>query len=150
MTPVRFFVPGTPVSKGSAKAFVVKGKNGGKPRAIVTQDNGEKQKPWASIISLRAQEAGLHPVEGPISINLHFVMPRLKSHFGTGKKAAQLREDAPTWHIVKPDLDKLVRCVKDALTGIAWRDDSQVCTLGHVTKCYGEFPGVHITIERPF
>lgn len=29
--------------------------------------------------------------------------------------------------VVKPDLDNLVKAVKDALKGIAWHDDSQVC-----------------------
>lgn len=30
-------------------------------------------------------------------------------------------------HTKKPDVDKLLRAVNDALTGVVWRDDSQVC-----------------------
>ena len=59
---ITFFVPGTPVAKGSAKAFY----NKKAKRAFVVQDNSERQKPWASLISLKAEEAGLKPVNVPI------------------------------------------------------------------------------------
>ena len=142
---IRFFVPGVPVPKGSAKAFVVKG------RAVVTQDNGAKQKPWASSISYVAQqakmEAGCGMYLGPVSIRLEFTMPRLMSHYGTGKNAGQVKATAPFWHTSKPDLDKLVRCVKDALTGVLWKDDSQVAMMPSVKKVYGDGPGVIIEIQ---
>jgi Holliday junction resolvase RusA-like endonuclease len=35
----------------------------------------------------------------------------------------------PSWHIVRPDADKLIRAVLDALTGKVWRDDCQVAEL---------------------
>jgi crossover junction endodeoxyribonuclease RusA len=113
---VTFFVPGVPVAKGSAKAFVVKG------RAIVTQSNGAKQKPWASAISYTAQQAGVRPMVGPVMVRMTFVMPRPKAHL---RKSGAIKETAPTFHTSKPDVDKLVRLVFDALTGIAWKDDSQ-------------------------
>ncbi|BCS54755.1 RusA family crossover junction endodeoxyribonuclease [Geobacter sp. SVR] len=144
-----FFVPGAPVPKGSAKAFVVKSKGSGKPRAVVTQDNGDKQKPWASVISYSALQEmrSEKPASGPIRLTLYFVMPRVKGHYRTGKNAHLLRDEAPLWHVSKPDLDKLVRCVKDALTGVVWNDDSQVCDMPHVLKRYGDYPGVRITVE---
>ncbi len=137
-----FFVPGIPVPKGSAKAFLHR--HSGK--IITRQDNAERQKPWASSIGHTAIMSGVLPVDAPVKINLKFVMPRIKKHFGTGKKRALLREDAPFWHVTKPDLDKLVRCVKDALTGVAWQDDSQVSVV-EAYKAYGEFTGVQIRIE---
>jgi Holliday junction resolvase RusA-like endonuclease len=142
-----FFVPGIPVPKGSAKGFVIKSKKTGKHRAIIVQDNREKQKPWASMITLCAKEHIQQVHKGPIRLSLDFALPRLKSHYGTGKNAAIIKASAPTWHISKPDLDKLVRCVKDALTGVVWLDDSQVCVLGHVRKIYAEQPGVRIQVE---
>ena len=142
---VRFFVPGIPVSKGSAKAFIVKG------RAVVTQDNRDKQKPWASSISYMAQQAkmqaGCGMYLGPVSIRLDFTMPRLSSHYGMGKNAGQVKATAPFWHTSTPDLDKLVRCVKDALTGVLWKDDSQVALMPAVRKVYGDEPGVMIEIQ---
>lgn len=143
MKQISFFVPGTPVPKGSAKAFVNKYTG----RAQVMQDNRDKQKPWASDIAYHAsQEYKGAPFTGPVKIGLHFVMPRLKGHFGTGKNSETLKPGAPIWHISKPDLDKLIRCVKDALTGVIWKDDSQVCKIGETTKQYGERPGVFISV----
>lgn len=139
MNQITFFVPGTPVAKGSAKAFYNRKIN----RAFVTQTNLEKQKPWVSLISVMAQEAGLTITDGPVSVRLEFRMPRPKSHFG--KKG--LKPNAPLWHRSKPDVDKLVRAVLDSLTGIAYLDDSQVCD-SHEIKQYSEQPGVLITIEN--
>ncbi len=131
MTEINIFVPGVPVPKGSAKAFVVKG------RAIVTQDNSSKQKPWASSISYSAMQAMNHarPLSGPFSVNLTFYMPRPKGHYGTGKNSAFIKDSAPGNHVSKPDADKLLRCVLDALTDVIWVDDSQVCEIA-VSKQY--------------
>ena len=41
-----------------------------------------------------------------------------------------------TQHITKPDLDKLIRCAKDALTGIVWHDDAQVVQMAPAGKYY--------------
>lgn len=140
-----FFVPGLPIAKGSAKAFVIK-KTG---RAIVTQTNRDKQKPWASIIGLTAKGLYPAPVSGPIRLHLQFVMPRPKSHLKTAKNAQnQVKDSAPRYHVSKPDIDKLARCLLDALTYIVYEDDSQVVELT-ANKTYtvaGESPGVHITI----
>ena len=138
---ITFFVPGIPVPKGSAKAFVVKG------RAVVTQTNRDKQRPWASTISYAAQEAGIVPAPGAVALAMVFTMPRPKSHYRTGKFAGELRLNQPIQHTAKPDLDKLIRCVLDALTGVAYIDDSQVAEI-RTGKLYGERPGVEIGVER--
>ena len=60
-------------------------------------------------------------------------MPRPKAHLranGDVKEAAQT-----LIHTKKPDIDKLVRLVLDALTGIAYVDDSQVVLL-YAEKSY--------------
>ena len=51
--------------------------------------------------------------------------------------------------VAKPDLDKLVRAIFDALTGPVWHDDANVITL-HTDKRRAallETPGTHITVE---
>jgi len=141
MRDVQFFVPGTPVPKGSAKAFY--NKQVGK--AFAVQDNRERQKGWSSSISYVAHEQGFKPVEGPMHLEIIFDMPRPRSHYGTGKRVAVLKDSAPFYHTKKPDLDKLIRCAKDALTGVAWRDDSQVVEV-RAKKRYGEEPGAWIVI----
>lgn len=139
-----FFVPGIPVPKGSAKSFWNK-----KAHKIVTmQDNRDKQQPWSSLISMMAQAQGLRPSERPCKLSMDFVFPRPKGHLRSN--GYELKPSAPKHHIGKPDLDKLKRCVQDALTGIAYRDDSQVFKHGESGKRYaknGEQPGVHIIVS---
>ena len=137
-----FFVAGVPVPKGSAKAFLHK-----KTSKIVTmQTNADKQKPWASAIGYAAQQRGFEVTDKPVLIIVDFIMPRPKSHYRTGKNSGLLRDTAPVKHTSTPDLDKLIRCVKDALTGIVWKDDSQVFHVG-ASKMYGDQPGASIRIK---
>jgi crossover junction endodeoxyribonuclease RusA len=139
---ISFFVPGVPVPKGSAKAYVNKYTG----RAQVMQDNREKQKPWASAITLTAMERGVKGTLAPVRVDMVFSMPRPKSHFGSGRNATSIKPSAPLAHTSKPDLDKLIRCVLDALTGVAWHDDSQVVKVV-ASKGYGDLIGVLITLE---
>lgn len=51
-------------------------------------------------------------------------------------------------HTKKPDVDKLLRGLCDALTGIAWRDDSQVCVAAiNKTYAWDGATGVVVGIE---
>jgi len=59
---------------------------------------------------------------GPVQIAILFQFDRPKKH----STATGLRPDAPLWHTNKPDADKLLRAILDALTGVCFRDDSQV------------------------
>lgn len=148
-----FWVPGIPVPKGSAKAFMRRGMK----FPVVIQDNSEKQKPWASLIALTASnaidKASLDQLpkddgSGSLSWNvyLEFRMPRPKAHFGkNGLKG--FASFLP--HTKKPDLDKLTRLVFDALTGVVWADDSQVTGVNAIKK-YAAAQlecGVHIHLE---
>ena len=59
---------------------------------------------------------------------------------------------APKWHTSKPDLDNLVKAVKDAITqiGVIWADDSQV-GISWSEKIYADQKhqaGVRVTIEK--
>lgn len=135
-----FFVPGVPVPKGSAKAFMRKGMR----FPVVIQDNADKQKPWASLIAFSAQQQCKAPVAGPVELEVTFWMPRPKAHF---RKDGSLKV-ADNRHTKKPDTDKLLRCLKDALTGVAWNDDSQVDTVRAFKRYAGiSKPGadIHIT-----
>lgn len=109
---ISFFVPGNPKPKGSFKAF--KPRNSRFP--IVTNDCS-KTKPWQSLISIVAiQEIkDMELIMGPIEIELDFILKRPKS---LPKRVLH--------HTKKPDIDKLTRCVLDALKGIIYMDDSQV------------------------
>lgn len=84
-------------------------------------------------------------IEGPVTLSVEFYMPRPKSHYN--KKG--IKDLAPVWHSNKPDLDNMLKAVKDAITstGRIWKDDSQVCS-EHANKMYAEMPGIVITIQE--
>jgi len=98
------------------------------------------------MIGYTAQQEGAEVIECPVRIEIQFYLPRPKSHYGTGKNKGALKESAPWYHIATPDIDKLVRCVLDALTGVAWKDDSQVVSVT-ATKSYGIMPGARIKVS---
>lgn len=131
------FVPGRPVPQGSAKAFVVKG------RAVVTSDNA-KTNPWRADIhaAVRAVVGDriAYP-EGPVALVLGFAMPR---------RASEPKRVTPP-HTRKPDGDKLLRAVMDALTGLVYTDDAQVTSfvVDKRTAEIGVQPGVLIWWGEP-
>jgi Holliday junction resolvase RusA-like endonuclease len=54
-------------------------------------------------------------------------------------------------HTTKPDLDNLVKGLKDAMTGIAWHDDTQVYLYADVRKWVasgGEKPHVVVSVRE--
>lgn len=116
---IRFFVPGRPSPQGS-KAF--KGVRGG--RGILIESSKEVG-PWRERVALAAHGAMNHtaPQSGAISVVMQFVLPRPKSAPKT----------KPVLATKRPDIDKLVRAVLDALTNVCFRDDSQVTTI-HAVK----------------
>jgi len=146
---LRFVVVGLAQTKGSARAFVVKPKGGGRSRAIVTNDN-PKAKGWqqtiANCAALELQRTHNHGLvfDGAVELDVTFYLARPKK-FLTKKFAAL---DVP--HLTRPDADKALRLVSDALTKIVWRDDAQVTDL-HARKRYaaaGEFPRVEIVVRE--
>lgn len=140
--PIRFFVPGIPKPGGSKRAIW---RQGMVHARIVDASNN---KDWKAVVSLKASESFLGPpLEGPLSVSYVFIMPRPKSHYRTGKRSHELRDDAPIYHTSTPDLTKLVRCAEDACSGILWRDDKQ-CAIQPARKEYGTTTGCFISVER--
>jgi Holliday junction resolvase RusA-like endonuclease len=126
---VQFMAYGIPQPKGSTKGFVVRGKNG-KPRAAITSDN-TRLKPWADVVRHEAQRAAGAFFAGPgvpVIVSVHFRLPRPKS---TPRHV--------THQTKKPDLDKLVRGILDALTGVLFADDSQVVEIA-TSKAFADGP----------
>lgn len=145
MNELHFFVPGIAKTSGSKRAFV--NPKTGKP--IVTADN-PKQKGWQDGVKWAAMQTFNRqvPWAGPICLTMTFVRLRPKGHFGSGRNEGVLkdwaRELTPTR---KPDCLKLGRAVEDAMTGIIYKDDSQVIEI-HVRKMYGDKPGVDVIVKE--
>ena len=81
-------------------------------------------------------------------MSMVFIFIRPKGHFGTGRNEGKLKKTAPRFHTVKPDLSKIVRAAEDAMSGVVYIDDSQVCER-FAKKKYGNRPGVEIFVYDP-
>lgn len=124
-------VLGIPRPAGSRRAFI--NKHSGK--AMLAPACGE-QKNWQQQVASVAEDVWAadrvdrssiwRPVfnEGPVAMRADFYFARPKNHW---RSNGSLKASAGNLWVPKtPDLDKLVRAVCDALTGIVWRDDAQV------------------------
>lgn len=119
---ISFSCDGTPVPQGSMKVI-----NG-----HILHSQGSALAVWRSTVALSARFAGAQPVEGAIGIEIVFRVRRPKT----------VKRDYPT---VAPDLDKYIRGVLDALTGIAYLDDSQVIDI-KAEKVYSDMAGADIKV----
>lgn len=152
MNAVRFTVIGEAEPQGSAKGFAVPVKDRAgrrlidprtglpKMRVVITSDN-PKLKAWRTTVA-RAVQAALGGVvmefSGGFSVEATFLV----------KPPQHIPADRGGLPIVRDDLDKLVRGLLDAITGILWRDDGQVVDLV-ARKRYapaGTLPRVDVTI----
>lgn len=137
MSELRFTVPGKPVPQGSMRAFLPRNCS----RPVVISDN-QKLKPYRIEVGACAVEAiskisgkmPLYPEKSPVQMRVTFYFVRPKS--------AKNRQ-YPT---VKPDVDKLLRAVCDALNGIVWHDDAQLIW-SHAEKLYGDRERTEIVVR---
>ena len=88
------------------------------------------------------QECGETFLEGEIKAEIHCYFPIPKS---TSKKNRALMENGQIMHTKRGDCDNLAKTILDALNGIAYKDDSQVCIL-EVYKWYSEEPRVYVSL----
>ena len=127
---ITFTVTGTPIPKGSMRAF------NGKTRPIVTHDN-RRTKPWQTAVKQACVQAmNEHEVElfdGPVAVWCLFTISQPKS---------VTRKHPST----KPDLDKLQRVIGDALEGTLLTNDSRIVEW-QVSKIYGLEEGVKVHVR---
>lgn len=134
-----FFVHGIPAPGGSKKAFF-----NPKTHRIVVTDDAKRNRPWRDMIASTALAAGVAPIVGPIRLSVTFRMPRPKSHY---RSDGTIKPNAPRWHVVRPDATKLLRALEDALTGIAWRDDSEIARQDVVKEYTDSTPGASVVVS---
>lgn len=115
---ITFHVAGDPVPQGSMQVF----------NNRLVHVKSARLKAWRQ--SIETAYPG-DVFDGPITIKAVFSIERPKT----------VKRPHPS---VKPDLDKLTRGLLDALTGRAYRDDSQVIWID-ARKVYGP-PGVDVSV----
>ena len=136
-----FRVYGVASGMGSKRAFIPKGWT----RPIVT-DSNRSLKSWQALVAAAANKA-IHAfppgkdralILGPVRLSLAFYFPRPKS------LAKKLKANTGS-----VDLDKAVRAVGDALSGVVYHDDRQVVELvaGKFYAAFEEAPHVDVRVE---
>jgi Holliday junction resolvase RusA-like endonuclease len=148
-TPIKFFMPGIARPAGSKSAFGLK--SGGKYTGrFVVVDACKKSKNWKNEVNWAAKpftpKTGL--LQGPLCVKMIFQIQRPAGHYGSGKNSGQVKASANQMPVVKPDVLKLARAVEDGMTGIIYRDDSQIVTEILAKRYVHENPGVQIEISR--
>jgi len=133
---ISFEVPGAPATQGSHRVRrIARGKRRG--QAVVVADNPALYSFRAAVAALAQaarRGAGIaEPLAGPARLTVCFRLARPK-------------RSPRALPCVRPDLDKLVRAVLDALSGVLYRDDGQVVEL-IASKSYAAAPGTRISLE---
>lgn len=145
-------VLGTPAPKGSSRAFVNRKTGGAIMAPGGSKVNQVKIKNWSSAVREAAVDAIGERVE-PVFVDrylvvvVEFKLARPSGHWHPTKGG--LKPSAPHAPRTKPDVDKLARTTLDALTGIAFDDDSRIVDLVS-RKRYAEpgREGARITVEE--
>ena len=126
---VAFVVPGEPVAKGRARAFIRGGHVG--------HYTPEKTARFENLVKLAAQQAmNGEPISGPVALYCTFVLPVPQSYSNKRRTACL---NGSEWPCKKPDLDNQIKAIKDGCNGVVWKDDCQVVQL-FATKVYGATP----------
>lgn len=154
MTEIRFTVPAVPVAQPRPRARVIKGKDGKvqagihEVKTIKNADGSWKPHPIAAFkATVRMAVENLYtgpPLTGPLCVDLLFVFPRQKTKIWKTRPMPRYRHDT------KPDRDNCDKSVLDALTGLLWVDDCQICD-GRIQKWRAsgdEQPHVEITVTQ--
>ena len=144
MKTLSFSVYGTPATQGS----MVPVRNP-KTGRIWMKHSNDKLMPWRDSVRVACMAkkesegiAGL--MTGPVILSVTFEFARFKSHY---KSNGNLATGAPVYP--RQDLDKLLRALLDALTGVAIADDSQVMNI-HCSKVFvniNEIPQTRVELS---
>lgn len=150
MEEFRIFVPGAAVPQGRPRITT----RSGFPRAYDPAKSRNYKALVARIAGARIAEMTKADAAGDgeglrfpiadavcLSVTEHREIPRSWSR---KKHVNALAEDIQP--VSRPDLDNVVKALKDALTGVVWRDDSVVTEI-HAAKIYSDTPGVEIIVS---
>lgn len=141
MESVSLFFPGEPKAIQSVRFANV----GGFARKYQPKANTD----WKGYLKL--QTASQLPdewklLEGPLLLSAEFSYAPLRS---MPKRLLRRIEDGDVvYKPTRPDLcDNLMKGLCDALTGVVWRDDAQICRVSSV-KRFAMKPGIGLTVRQ--
>lgn len=132
-------IPGEPCAQGRPRFST----HGGFVKAY----DPAKSRNYKAFVKLIAQEEmlaqGWRYTELPLAVTITAYMSIPSSKSKKFKQAAALGVERPT---KKPDVDNIFKCVTDAMSGIAYKDDKQIVA-ATVNKWYAEVPRVEVLIR---
>lgn len=129
------FLPGEPVAQQSFRV----NKSGHKyPTEAAKRKEQIRQ-------MIKYQRPGLKPLLGPLFVFVYFSFrpPKQLNRYGRDMISRG------TWleKFTKPDVDNLKKNLYDAMQGLVYRNDSQICG-GSWFKGYGIEPGIEVAVYR--
>lgn len=135
--PLKFTVPGVPVSKGRARYRCVNGV----PMPYTPKETREyeQQVKGKALVAMQGRAAQL---KGPLSIRGMANIPILQSWSKKKRSRVCFGEVLPT---DRPDLDNYTKAAFDVLNGVVFKDDSQITDV-IVTKRYKAEAALVITV----
>lgn len=150
MNRIHFSVPGNPKAQKRHRSWQ-------KGQARGTYDPSASDK--ADFLALCRGNAPEKPIEGVVDLHVIFWMPVPKSYSKKFKTEVEYwdREKIGAYrslryeyhcsiaHIKRPDVDNLLKHLKDALTGVYWKDDSQI-QIHCAYKLYSPRPRTEVEI----
>ena len=132
---IKFTVYGEPVAQGRPR-FARMGNN------VKTYDP-EKSVNYKEIVRAEALKVRPQkPLAGAISLVILIYRSIPKSF---SKKRTIQAQEGYIRPITRPDIDNIVKGIKDSLKGVIWKDDSQVITLT-AKKYYSDVPRIEVAI----
>ena len=136
-TVLRFSITGKPIAWARAGRVV------GKLARTYTPNKQAAHMQTVKFAALAAMKGRRTWYDAPVEIEV-------TSFFVPAKSWAKWKRDAATMgtfpHTQKPDADNLVKIIKDALTGVVWRDDAQVVDVIS-RKRYGDVARTEIVVR---
>tara|TARA_R110000824_G_scaffold35913_1_gene112067 strand:+ start:85 stop:522 length:438 start_codon:yes stop_codon:yes gene_type:complete len=116
---IRLYIRGEPIPQPRPRVVTI----GGRARAI-SAPSKHPVTDWKKriMVALATQFDG-DILDGPVRLDVTFLMPRPK------RLMRRKDPEGEVWHTTRPDADNLVKALKDACSGVIYKDDSQVCEL---------------------
>lgn len=134
---IQFTVPGDPVPQGRPK-FTTRGKF---PRAY---DPPKSRAYKAKVAAVAYKAMAGRMIMSPVCVTVDIYRPIQKSD---SRKVHAAKASGEILPMVKPDIDNVFKAVTDALKGIVWQDDNQMCK-AIISKKYSDTPRVEVKIEK--
>ena len=137
MKNINLTIYGNPVPKGRSKFAVIKG------HAIAytpKKTRVDEENLRAQMLPYRPES----PLQGALSLMLLIYRSIPKSF---SKKRQKLAEAGHISPITRPDIDNYLKQCVDAMSGIFFRDDSQICQVT-LAKWYSDRPRIQVSISQ--